>query len=120
MEPPGPADWPWQVERDAEGGSTFRALLDLDKLSPPLRARSRRPGDRFWPHGSPGQRKLQDFLTDARVPRASRDALPLIEDSTGRIAAVVPLRAAQWACVDSTSRRVLSLVGRIRVTLPGT
>jgi len=38
----------------------------------------RRPGLRLRPLGSPGTRKLQDVLTDARVPRHLRDRLPLV------------------------------------------
>jgi tRNA(Ile)-lysidine synthetase-like protein len=38
----------------------------------------RRPGLRMRPLGAPGSRKLQDILTDARVPRHLRDRLPLV------------------------------------------
>jgi tRNA(Ile)-lysidine synthase len=44
----------------------------------PLRVGYRRPGLRMRPVGSPGSRKLQDILTDARVPRHLRDHLPLV------------------------------------------
>lgn len=45
----------------------------------------RRPGLRLRPLGSPGTRKLQDVLTDARVPRHLRDRLPLVF-ADGRLA----------------------------------
>lgn len=38
----------------------------------------RRPGLRMRPLGAPGSRKLQDLLTDAKVPRHLRDRLPLV------------------------------------------
>jgi tRNA(Ile)-lysidine synthetase-like protein len=38
----------------------------------------RRPGLRMRPLGGRGTRKLQDILVDARVPRDTRDALPLV------------------------------------------
>jgi tRNA(Ile)-lysidine synthetase-like protein len=38
----------------------------------------RRPGLRLRPLGGRGSRKLQDLLTDARVPRHLRDQLPLV------------------------------------------
>ncbi|HUF78100.1 MAG TPA: tRNA lysidine(34) synthetase TilS [Thermoanaerobaculia bacterium] len=47
--------------------------------------RSRRPGDRLRPLGSPGTRKLKDVLIDRRVPRRERDRLPLLVVG-GRIA----------------------------------
>src|SRR2546429_2441598 len=45
----------------------------------------RRPGLRMRPVGAPGTRKLQDILTDARVPRHLRDGLPLVF-ADGRLA----------------------------------
>jgi tRNA(Ile)-lysidine synthetase-like protein len=45
----------------------------------------RRPGLRLRPLGSPGTRKLQDVLTDAKVPRHLRDRLPLVF-ADGRLA----------------------------------
>jgi tRNA(Ile)-lysidine synthase len=45
----------------------------------------RRPGLRMRPVGAPGTRKLQDILTDARVPRHLRDRLPLVF-ADGRLA----------------------------------
>lgn len=48
------------------------ASLDLDRLAFPLLLRFIRPGDRFKPLGAPGSRKVQDFLTDAKVPRRAR------------------------------------------------
>jgi tRNA(Ile)-lysidine synthase len=50
-----------------------------------LRLGYRSPGLRMRPVGSPGSRKLQDILTDARVPRHLRDRLPLVF-AEGRLA----------------------------------
>jgi tRNA(Ile)-lysidine synthase len=57
-------------ERIREGPRV--ASLDLDRLTFPLLLRFIRPGDRFKPLGAPGSRKVQDFLTDAKVPRRAR------------------------------------------------
>ena len=40
--------------------------------------RTRRPGDRIRPFGSPGSRKLQDYLTDRKIPEPFRDCIPLL------------------------------------------
>jgi tRNA(Ile)-lysidine synthase len=50
-----------------------------------LELRPRIPGLRMRPLGGPGTRKLQDILTDARVPRHVRDRLPLVF-AEGRLA----------------------------------
>ena len=40
--------------------------------------RNPEPGDRFQPLGMQGSRKLQDFLTDEKIPQAQRDKLPIV------------------------------------------
>jgi tRNA(Ile)-lysidine synthase len=52
--------------------------LDADRLPGPLAIRFRRPGDRIWPMGMEGSKKLQDILVDAKVPRFERDRVPLL------------------------------------------
>lgn len=52
--------------------------LDSDRLPGPLSIRFRRPGDRIWPTGMEGSKKLQDILVDAKVPRAARDRVPIL------------------------------------------
>jgi tRNA(Ile)-lysidine synthase len=45
----------------------------------PLIVRSWRPGDRMKPFGMRGSRKVQDILTDHKVPRDSRGSVPVVE-----------------------------------------
>jgi len=59
----------------------------------------RRPGLRLRPLGAPGSRKLQDVLTDAKVPRHLRDRLPLVF-ADGRLA-WVPGIAVDRDCAAS-------------------
>lgn len=95
------------VPEGAPGGDTL-AYLDLEALGGPLTVRARRPGDRFQPLGMEGQRKLQDFLVDQKVPRSWRDRVPLVVSPRGT-AWVVGYRIAQWARVTPETRRVLKL-----------
>ncbi|MDD4311647.1 MAG: tRNA lysidine(34) synthetase TilS [Eubacteriales bacterium] len=53
------------------------AYLDRNKLPQDLVVRSRREGDRFYPLGAPGERKLSDVLTDKKIAKEMRD-LPLL------------------------------------------
>lgn len=70
-------------------------------LAFPLTVRARQPGDRV--RGARGWVKLQDLLTDRRIPAEQRDALPLLVDAAGTIRWVVGVwpmtsrsRAATW------------------------
>lgn len=79
-------------------------------LNPPLTVRSRRPGDRFRPLGLGGaEKKLQDFLVDRKVPRDTRDDLPLVVDSDGRIVWVVGQAIGEDFRVPEPSRGVILL-----------
>ncbi len=70
-----------------------------------LRVRTWLRGDRFQPLGLAGKKKLQDFFTDARVPRDWRHRVPLLVAEQG-IAWVVGYRIAHWARVDTSSTGV--------------
>jgi tRNA(Ile)-lysidine synthase len=97
---------------DAGGGLT--AWLAPGALACPVRVRTRRPGDRFWPLGMAQEKKLQDFFTDLKVPRAWRDRVPLLVSQQG-IAWVVGYRVAQWARVGEAEG-----AAALRVAFEGT
>ena len=81
---------------EAAGGDEFTARLDREALGGTATIRSRLPGDRFQPKGMAGSKKLQDFFTDAKIPRDQRDGIPLLVTDLG-IAWVVGHRVADWA-----------------------
>ncbi len=56
----------------------WEASLDGDTLDALLMARNRRAGDRIHPLGLSGTRTVADLLTDRKVPRDFRDALPVV------------------------------------------
>jgi len=58
---------------------------------PGLVVRARRPGDRL---AGTVRTKVQDVLTDAKVPTRLRDAVPLVVDAAGAVRWVVGLAAA--------------------------
>lgn len=68
------------VEPPQTKKKNVRAALDLDRLltdGVPV-FRNRRPGDRFRPIGMAGRKKIQDFLTDRKIPRQDRDQVILL------------------------------------------
>lgn len=97
-----------KVPSDLDSCDSHTALLDADACGASLSVRRRRRGDRFQPLGLGGTKKLQDFFVDAHVPRAERDAVPLV-CGAGGIAWVVGHRPAEWAKVTEATVRVLRL-----------
>lgn len=57
------------------------AFMDAGKVKWPLLVRFWEPGDRFIPLGMKGSKKLQDFFTDSKIPRASRWKIPILCDT---------------------------------------
>ncbi len=83
----------------------YVAYFDLDRLPHGVVARRRRPGDRFFPLGAPGSRKLKECFIDAKVPRAARE-VPLL--AAGSDVLFVPgFRIAEPVKVNPETTRVV-------------
>ena len=125
--PPGrmesPPGWGWELlSRPYEPGEPLdagphTARFDLDRAAFPLKARPLAPGDRFWPRGAPGPKKLQDFLVDAKIPRWLRPHLMAVE-SAGQIIWLPGLRTADPVKITPNTRNVLEI--KVSPTLPAT
>ena len=97
----------WEIELEAVRTGILTDLtpphplvvyMNPGVLEGTLTLRGRLPGDRFQPLGMSGEKKLQDFLVDAKVPREWRDRVPILI-SGDRIAWVVGYRMAEWVKV---------------------
>jgi tRNA(Ile)-lysidine synthase len=95
-------------QRAEVGADPYEAVLDQQAVGSQLTVRSRRRGDRFRPLGLGGEKKLQDYLVDAKVPRDERDGVPLVCAAWG-IAWVVGHRIDERARVREDTRTVLHL-----------
>jgi len=93
----------------SEGGPChFEEWLDAEAVHPPLIARSRRPGDRFFPLGMPGMKKLSDFFIDEKVDADRRERVVVLCDQLGPVW-VVPLRIDERVRLTRATRRILRL-----------
>jgi len=109
-----PGDYPWpggRLEiRIDEAGAAADQAFDADRLSWPLVARARRPGDRMRPRGGRGSRKLSDLMIDAKLPRRTRDALPVVATADDQVLFAPGLRPAELARATTSTRRLLRIV----------
>ncbi|MEC4889973.1 MAG: tRNA lysidine(34) synthetase TilS [Nitrospira sp.] len=82
-------------------------VLDADRVSDPLMLRSWQQGDRFCPSGMKGRsKKVQDFFTDLKVPKAIRGRIPLLVSREG-IAGVLGYRQDERFGVGASTRHCL-------------
>ena len=108
-----PEGWRWHLScRTIQPGEPWPASevawLNPDRVCQPLEVRGWRAGDRFWPQGAPGSKKLQDFLVDAKIPRWLRPHLPLVARAR-EIIWVPGLRLAEPVKLLPASRDILEI-----------
>ena len=103
----------WQISAKVIQGCTvppdcgeFTACFDFEKTGAELVMRPRQPGDRFMPLGLRAEKKVKDYLIDARVPRSWRDRIPVIE-SAGHIIWLAGHRIDERVKVTPDTRQML-------------
>ncbi|MBQ9833009.1 MAG: tRNA lysidine(34) synthetase TilS, partial [Clostridia bacterium] len=85
------------------------AYFDADKLkNVELCVRTRRNGDRIYPIGAPGKRKLKDFFIDKKVPRENRN-IPLI-CSQSDVLFVPGFCIGENVKADENTKRILRVI----------
>ncbi len=87
--------------------SRFQEMVDADKVcgSPVLRLG--REGERFWPLGAPGHKKVGDFLTDVKAGWSARPAT-VVADEKG-IIWLIGWRIDDRVKVTNETKRLLLL-----------
>jgi tRNA(Ile)-lysidine synthase len=96
-------------EVKAEGKSAdFSACFDFNRTGSHLTVRSRRPGDRFQPHGMSQPKKLNRFMIDARIPQQWRRRVPIVT-SPEQIIWVVGWHIDERAKVTNDTSKMLRL-----------
>lgn len=103
----------YRLKTSIVGDRTFTrdnniAYLDYEKLSLPLKIRTRKNGDRFTPLGRESEVKLKDFFQKQKIDRLKRDLIPLVL-SGEKIVYIPGLRISDDFKVESTSKKILKI-----------
>jgi tRNA(Ile)-lysidine synthase len=85
-----------------------REQFDADKVGSTVVLRHWQAGDRFHPIGMPGRVKLQDFLTNAKIPAGKRRELVIATTQEGEIFWVQDLRISERFKLAKSSKRCLN------------
>ncbi|HKT36855.1 MAG TPA: tRNA lysidine(34) synthetase TilS [Ktedonobacterales bacterium] len=97
------------ADRPAEiGRAESRVYLDASTLDETLTVRTWQPGDRFRPLGMRGEKKLQDYFSDAKVSRELRGRLPLVFNAN-HLVWVAGLRIDDRVRLTPTTQAVVAL-----------
>ncbi|KAF0133602.1 MAG: tRNA(Ile)-lysidine synthase [Candidatus Saganbacteria bacterium] len=84
------------------------AYLDFEQVGKKITIRSRKDGDRFYPLGMNGAKKIQDYFVDQKVPQEQRDLIPICEGG-GRIIWVVGLRIDERVKIGRKTKKAIKL-----------
>jgi tRNA(Ile)-lysidine synthase len=82
--------------------------FDFDKVKLPLVVRPRRTGDKFWPLGLAGEKRVGKFLTAAKVPQELRERTLIVTDSE-KIIWLWPIRMCEQAKITGKTQKILQL-----------
>ena len=93
---------------DREERLEFVEWFDLEKLKLPLVVRFRRAGDRFWPLGLAGEKRVGKFLTAAKIPQEIRKKMLVVADAEKTIW-LWPIRISEETKITSGTRNILQM-----------
>ena len=102
-----------EIEQKDLGGfkktkTNFVEWFDFKKLKLPLEIRSRKRGDKFWPLGLAGEKRVGKFLTAAKVSQSLRRRLLVVADSD-KIIWLCPVRISEKTKVSNDTRKVIQI-----------
>jgi tRNA(Ile)-lysidine synthase len=82
--------------------------VDLAKISFPLLLRSFLPGERFYPCGGPGRKKISRYFNERKIPPKERPAWPVLL-SADRVIALVGLQLDHNFRITTNTSKILSI-----------
>ncbi len=103
-------DWSFDARKDfiRSRGDAACEFFDGEKVGAKITLRHWRPGDRFHPIGLRSDAKLQDLLTNAKIPREQRHQLVVAATAAGEIFWVEGLRISEnFKLTPATKRRLV-------------
>ncbi len=83
-------------------------IVDYDSVGQELVIRSKQEGDRFYPLGMKGSKKLQDLYVDEKIPANLRHNIPIVE-SGEKIVWVGGVRLDERAKLTEYSKKAIKL-----------
>jgi len=102
------------IEQFLKTKDAFVEWFDADKITGPIEIRCRKEGDRFWPIGAKGQKKIGRFLMDAGLDTTTKQNAFIISDDKN-ILWLAPIRMSELAKVTEAKNDIME----IRITPMG-
>jgi tRNA(Ile)-lysidine synthase len=92
-----------------ENNKSDSFYFDIDIEKSPIIVRHRISGDRFFPFGSNGSKKLKDFLIDIKLSKNKRDEILIISTKNNDILLVDMIRRSNLFKINENSMKILKV-----------
>ena len=96
------------VERFLKTKDAFVEWFDADKITGSIEIRQRRDGDRLWPIGTKGEKKVGRFLMDSGLDPKTKQNVFIIKDAE-KILWLAPVRMSEQVKVTERTKRILEI-----------
>jgi tRNA(Ile)-lysidine synthase len=87
---------------------SFTKYFDFNKINGKLYIRNRKNGDRFFPYGMEGSKKIKDYFIDEKIPKDKRDEIPILIDNEN-IIWIVGYRISNLYKITECTEKVLKI-----------
>lgn len=99
------------LQKARDKHDAWTEYVDYNQVSYPLIIRPRKVGDRFWPLGGPGSKKLSDFFSERKIELRERSQIGLVCDQLGPIW-VMGMRIDERVKLRRHTTRVLQMTAK--------
>ncbi|MHC5159252.1 MAG: tRNA lysidine(34) synthetase TilS, partial [Planctomycetota bacterium] len=96
------------IKRFCETKDAFVEWFDADRISGSLEICCRKDGDRFWPIGAVGKKKVSRFLIDAQLDEKVKKQAFTVSDAK-KILWVSPVRMCEQAKITEKTRKIIQI-----------
>lgn len=96
------------VGRFLKTKDAFVEWFDADRISGRFEIRRRKDGDRFWPIGGQGEKKVARFLMDAQMDETLKKRAFIIADCRGILWAA-PVRMSERGKITEETQRIIEV-----------
>jgi tRNA(Ile)-lysidine synthase len=97
-----------EIKQFLKTKNNFVEWFDADTIIGPIEVRNRQDGDRFWPIGSTGEKKVGRFLIDAGLDPQVKNQTFVVKD-TQKILWIAPVRMSEQAKVTEQTVEILEI-----------
>ncbi|MET3537415.1 tRNA lysidine(34) synthetase TilS [Chryseobacterium limigenitum] len=100
---------PESLELKISTAESFEWLLDIEKISLPVKLRKKKEGDVFFPIGMKGKKKISKFLRDEKLSFFEKENTWLLCDAKDQILGILPYRQDGRFSAGKHTKKILKI-----------